>query len=65
MNACMDNFLNALTFSVFILPVHLVCIDSLFLHADMPDGGAAHFAQTVREIKARYAMSCQLQCRYF
>ena len=65
MNAYMDDFLNALAFSVFILPVHLICFDSLFLHADMPDGGAAHFAQTVREIKARYAMSRQLQSRDF
>ena len=39
------------------VPVFPVFLDLLlFPFADMPDGGAAHFAQTVRETKARYAI---------
>lgn len=31
---------------------------------DLPDGGAAHFAQTVREIKSRWGFGCGQGHRY-
>lgn len=60
MGACMENFV-MLSLSSFVfklqVPVFPVFLDLLlFPFADMPDGGAAHFAQTVRETKARYAI---------
>ena len=34
--------------------VSLLVWDAAIVIIDMEDGGAAHFAQTVREIKSRY-----------
>ena len=61
MNAYMDDFLNALTFSVFLLPVHLVCCDSLF-YMQICQMVGLHILHRLYE-RSKQGMQCLVNCR--